>query len=83
MTPQYNKPSCHDVITKKWKPTEKDIRGGRFPGYGVITNIISIEAGKGWNPQVEDRIGYYKRYCDMFGLDYGVNLDCYNQRPFA
>ena len=85
MTPQSPKPSCHDVITGQWKPSAEDKAAGRVPGYGVITNIINggIECGKGSNPQVEDRIGFYKRYCDILQVSYGDNLDCYNQRPFA
>ncbi|XP_007046549.2 PREDICTED: basic endochitinase [Theobroma cacao] len=85
MTPQSPKPSCHDVITGQWKPSAQDTAAGRVPGYGVITNIINggIECGKGSNSQVEDRIGFYKRYCDILQVSYGDNLDCYNQRPFA
>ncbi|KAF2301221.1 hypothetical protein GH714_020936 [Hevea brasiliensis] len=41
MTPQFPKPSCHDVITGQWSPTGHDISAGRAPGYGVITNIIN------------------------------------------
>ncbi|XP_042425175.1 endochitinase-like [Zingiber officinale] len=84
MTPQGNKPSSHDVITGRWTPSDADRAAGRLPGYGVITNIINggIECGKGSNAQVADRIGFYKRYCDLLGLNYGDNLDCYNQRPF-
>jgi chitinase len=37
----------------------------------------------GWKQQVEDRIGFYKRYCDLLGVGYGNNLDCYNQKSFA
>ncbi|KAJ9146889.1 hypothetical protein P3X46_029104 [Hevea brasiliensis] len=37
----------------------------------------------GSNPKVEDRIGFYKRYCDLLKVGYGNNLDCHNQRPFA
>ena len=57
---------------------------GRTPGYGVIVSIINgeIECGKGQNPEVVDRIGFYKRYCDVLGVGYGSNLDCYNQRSF-
>ncbi|KAJ6419720.1 hypothetical protein OIU84_029774 [Salix udensis] len=57
----------------------------RVPGYGVITNIINggLECGSGANDKVADRIGFYKRYCDLLGVSYGDNLDCYNQRPFA
>ncbi|KAJ9190180.1 hypothetical protein P3X46_001408 [Hevea brasiliensis] len=85
MTPQFPKPSCHDVITGQWSPTGHDISAGRAPGYGVITNIINggLECGRGWDARVEDRIGFYKRYCDMFGVGYGSNLDCYNQKPFG
>ncbi|MBC2899269.1 hypothetical protein CFC21_112119 [Triticum aestivum] len=57
---------------------------GRTPGYGVIVSIINgeIECGKGQSPEVVDRIGFYKRYCDVLGVGYGSNLDCYNQRSF-
>ncbi|KAF2301240.1 hypothetical protein GH714_021234 [Hevea brasiliensis] len=67
MTPQFPKPSCHDVITGQWSPTGHDISAGRAPGYGVITNIINggLECGRGWDARVEDRIGFYKRYCDI------------------
>ncbi|KAK7406902.1 hypothetical protein VNO78_08538 [Psophocarpus tetragonolobus] len=85
MTPQFNKPSCHDVITNKWTPSSTDVAANRVPGYGVITNIINggIECGKGPNASSDDRIGFYKKYCDIFGLPYGANLDCSNQRSFA
>ncbi|KDP25869.1 hypothetical protein JCGZ_22899 [Jatropha curcas] len=86
MTPQSPKPSCHAVITGQWKPSASDVQAGRLPGYGVISNIISgsTECGKGSNPKVENRIGFYKRYCDIFKVgDYGDNLDCSKQRPFG
>ncbi|CAL5366089.1 unnamed protein product [Camellia sinensis] len=85
MTPQSPKPSCHAVITGRWTPSSADTSAGRVPGYGVITNIINggLECGKGSNAKAEDRIGFYKRYCDLFGVGYGNNLDCNNQRPFA
>lgn len=85
MTPQAPKPSCHDVITGRWKPSAADTAAGRLPGYGVITNIINggLECGKGPNPQVADRIGFFRRYCGILGVGTGNNLDCYNQRPFG
>lgn len=84
MTPQSPKPSCHAVITGQWQPSAADTQAGRVPGYGVITNIINggIECGKGSNAQMENRIGFYKRYCQILGVDTGSNLDCSNQRPF-
>ncbi|KAJ6906479.1 hypothetical protein NC652_024033 [Populus alba x Populus x berolinensis] len=85
MTAQSPKPSCHSVITGNWSPSGADSAAGRVPGYGVLTNIINggLECGMGWKQQVEDRIGFYKRYCDLLGVGYGNNLDCYNQRSFA
>ncbi|CAL9174531.1 unnamed protein product [Musa hybrid cultivar] len=85
MTTQSPKPSCHSVITGSWKPTNADRAAGRLPGYGVITNIINggLECGKGSDSRVADRIGFYKKYCDLLGVSYGDNLDCYNQRPFT
>ncbi|CAN6360843.1 unnamed protein product [Urochloa humidicola] len=85
MTPQPPKPSSHDVITGQWTPTPTDIAAGRLPGYGVITNIINggLECGRGPDDRVANRIGFYKRYCDILGVTYGDNLDCYNQTPFG
>ncbi|KAI4297846.1 hypothetical protein L6164_037711 [Bauhinia variegata] len=85
MTPQSPKPSCHDVITGQWNPSGGDSAAGRLPGYGTITNIINggLECGRGQDGRVQDRIGFYKRYCDILGTSYGNNLDCYAQRPFG
>ncbi|KAM6590656.1 hypothetical protein CsatA_013261 [Cannabis sativa] len=79
-----NKPSPHDVIVGEWKPTEIDEAANRFPGYGVITNILNggSECGHGEDDSVKNRIANYKRYCDFLGVSTGDNLDCYNQRPF-
>nr|AAP03087.1 class Ib chitinase [Galega orientalis] len=85
MTPQGNKPSSHDVITGRWTPSSADNSAGRVPGYGVITNIINggLECGHGQDPRVDDRVGFYRRYCQILGVSPGDNLDCNNQRPFA
>ncbi|KAL6641408.1 hypothetical protein ACP70R_019589 [Stipagrostis hirtigluma subsp. patula] len=85
MTAQSPKPSAHDVILGNWTPSGADTAAGRVPGYGVITNIINggIECGVGQNDANVDRIGYYKRYCDMLGVGYGDNLDCYSQQKFG
>ncbi|KAI3668871.1 hypothetical protein L6452_40087 [Arctium lappa] len=85
MTPQDNKPSSHDVITGRWTPSAADNSAGRVPGFGVITNIINggLECGRGQDNRVQDRIGFYTRYCSILGVSPGNNLDCNNQRPFA
>jgi chitinase len=41
-----------------------------------------IECGKPTPPQVEDRIGFYQRYCQMLGVDPGPALDCASMAPF-
>ena len=87
MTPQEpNKPSSHEVITGQWTLSFADISAQRFSGYGVITNIFNgaAECGNPFrpDPRQESRINYYRRYCDLFGVSYGNNLDCYQQRPF-
>ncbi|KAI8536868.1 hypothetical protein RHMOL_Rhmol10G0289800 [Rhododendron molle] len=86
MTPQYSKPSCHDVITGQWTPSAADSAAGRVPGYGVITNIINggLECGQGFSTaQQVSRIGYLMHFSDIVGVGYGENLDCNNQRPFG
>ncbi|XP_024032804.1 endochitinase A2-like [Morus notabilis] len=72
MTPQENKPSSHNVIIGRWTPSDADRSAGRVPGYGVITNIINggLECGKGQDARVADRIGFYKRYCDILRVSY-------------
>ncbi|CAO2152978.1 unnamed protein product [Urochloa humidicola] len=81
MTMQSPKPPCHDVvITSQWTPSATDLAAGRLPGYGVTTNIIN---GHGFDTRVADRIGFYKRYCNMLGVTYGDNLDCYNQASYS
>ncbi|KAG5512913.1 hypothetical protein RHGRI_038667 [Rhododendron griersonianum] len=86
MTPQYSKPSCHDVITGRWTPSAADSTAGRAPGYGVITNIINggLECGQGFSTaQQVSRIGFLMHFSDIVGVGYGENLDCNNQRPFG
>ena len=86
MTPQAAKPSCHDVITGRWAPGADDRRAGRLPGYGLLTNIINggLECGKGQPTGGDnDRVGFYRRYCQMLGVAEGGNLSCENQTPYA
>lgn len=84
MTPQSPKLSCHEVITGAWTPSAADQAAGRAPGFGVITNIINggVECGHGSDSRAADRIGFYKRYCDILNVSYGDNLDCDGQAHF-
>ncbi|RCV46680.1 hypothetical protein SEVIR_9G555700v4 [Setaria viridis] len=86
MTPQSPKPSCHAVMTDVWAPSAADRAAGRLPGYGLTTNIINggQECGRGQGTDgAKDRVGYYKRYCDMLRVGYGDNMACKNQKPYG
>ncbi|KAL4202951.1 hypothetical protein AMTRI_Chr02g223850 [Amborella trichopoda] len=84
MTPQEPKPSCHAVMVGKYKPTPADLAANRTSGFGLVTNIINggLECGKGDDNRVNDRIGYFKRYAEIFNVTTGPNLDCSNQKSF-
>ncbi|WP_084050311.1 glycoside hydrolase family 19 protein [Aquimarina macrocephali] len=76
MTPQYPKPSAHDVMVNKWTPNELDKTKNRIPGLGMTVNIINggVECGQGTEkPQVVDRIGYYQRFTDIYNI--GTDMD--------
>lgn len=78
MTPQAPKPSCHDVMVGLWTPSASDISLNRSPGFGMTVNIINggLECNLGNDARVNDRIGFYKRYSALIGVDPGPNLDC-------
>ncbi|KAJ0052020.1 hypothetical protein Pint_00753 [Pistacia integerrima] len=84
MTEQKPKPSCHNVMVGKYRPTEADIAANRTAGYGLVTNIINggLECGIANHGGVNDRIGYFQRYATLFNVDTGPNLDCENQKSF-
>ncbi|MBV8325413.1 chitinase [Chryseobacterium sp.] len=86
MTPQFPKPSCHEVMTGKWQPTEKDKESGRTPGFGTTVNIINggIECGQpATQPKTKYRYEYYRYFCKYFGVDPGKNITCSTQKPFG
>jgi len=67
MTPQFPKPSCHDVMTGKWLPSASDIDAGRVAGFGMTTNIINggLECSQPTNAKVFDRVDFYRRYASI------------------
>ena len=78
MTPQFPKPSAHDVIVGNWTPTAADTEGNRIAGLGMTINIINGGVECGFNtfeekPQVKDRINYYKRYTDILEISTDVD----------
>ena len=72
MTPQSPKPSMHDVVTGFWQPNANDEVENRVPGFGVLIMIINggIECGK-VTAQAQNRISFYKSFCEYFGVDAG------------
>jgi len=83
MTPQFPKPSAHDVIVGNWTPTADDSEGNRIAGLGMTINIINggVECGfnnPGEKDQVIDRIKYYERYTGILGIstDIDGSNDC-------
>jgi basic endochitinase B len=84
MTPQFPKPSCHDIMVSRWKPSKDDISKGRLPGFGAVVNIINggISCGNS-NPKTAYRYLYYQFFCNYFHVSPGGNIDCSFQRPFG
>jgi hypothetical protein len=86
MTPQFPKPSCHDIIIGKWTPTSGDIQKGRLPGFGATVNVINggVECGSGADiPKTWYRYQYYKYFCTYLKVSPGENISCTSQKPFG
>ena len=86
MSPQFPKPSCHDIMTGKWKPNENDLLKGRLPGFGATVNVINggVECGTGKELQkTAYRYQYYQYFCTYFRVSPGENISCNSQRPFG
>lgn len=85
-TPQPPKPSCHQIMTQQWQPTQKDIENGRLPGFGSTVNIINggVECGIGKTfEKTRRRYEYYLYFCKFFKISAGDNVSCENQQPFG
>lgn len=84
-TPQFPKPSCHDIISGSWEPSAKDLEGKRLPGFGTVVNVINggIECGPAASPDTRYRYGYYRFFCNYFKVDPGPNIECNLQNVFG
>jgi chitinase len=84
MTPQAPKPSCHDAMIGAWTPSAADTAAGRAPGFGVTVDIINggLECHMPGDARVADRMGFYARYCGLFSVSQGANVDCATMQPF-
>jgi basic endochitinase B len=86
MTPQFPKPSCHDIMAGNWKPNADDLQKGRVPGFGATLNVINggVECGTGTElEKTSYRYKYYQYFCDYFHVSPGENVSCSNQTPFG
>lgn len=86
MTPQFPKPSCHDIMAGTWKPTPNDLQKGRVPGFGATVNVINggVECGTGSElEKTSFRYQYYLYFCNYFKVSPGDNVSCSNQKPFG
>ena len=86
MTPQFPKPSCHDVIVGNWKPNNMDSTKGRLPGFGAVVNVINggVECGSlTEDERTTSRYRYYQYYCDYLQITPGENRQCGFQTPFG
>ncbi|MHB9141110.1 MAG: chitinase [Paludibacter sp.] len=86
MTPQFPKPSCHDIMAGNWKPNDKDIQKGREPGFGATVNVINggVECGNDIVlEKTSYRYQYYQYFCKYFNVSLGENVNCNNQKPFG
>ncbi|XP_057977010.1 endochitinase-like [Malania oleifera] len=86
MTPHPPKPSCHDAMISNYTSSAADIVAGQYRGFGLCTDIITGGSECGDHDpyrQENYRIGYYKRYCEILGVDTGDNLSCVDQQPYG
>lgn len=87
MTPQSPKPSAHDAITGKWKPTAAEKAAGRVPGFGSTINIINgaVECGKGdASENMQDRIGFYRHFLPLLGAaDENCACSCGSMKAYT
>ena len=84
MTPRRPKPSCHEVMVGEYRASAADTAANRTPGFGLVTNIVNggLECNRTDDGRVNNRIGFYRRYCQIFNVDAGPNLDCAHQQPY-
>lgn len=87
MTPQNPKPSAHDVMVGKWKPSALDkFRGLGDPGFGttiIVLNGLEANLGETEGSPVQRRAGHYRDITARMGVDItGEKVDTLGMRPF-
>lgn len=87
MTPQAPKPSAHDVMVGRWKPTADDIKKGLSkPGFGItimVLNGLEANLGEVEGSPVLRRAGHYRDITKKMGVDItGEKVDTLGMSPF-
>lgn len=87
MTPQSPKPSAHDVIINKWKPSAQDLaKGLSQPGFGItimVLNGLEANLGETEGSSVKRRAGHYRDITSRMGVDItGEKIDTLGMNPF-
>jgi PGF-pre-PGF domain-containing protein len=80
------KPSAHDVIVRKWQPTDRDIACGRSSAnFGIIINIINggVECGH-TDDRATNRVNFLIAIAREMGatIPPGFACDCAGQQNF-
>lgn len=85
VTPQAPKPSCHDVMSGNWVPTDADRLAGRKPGFGAVMNIVNggLECGGVESIRNKFRLQYYLAFCKKMKVNPGANISCDSQQPYG
>ncbi len=81
MRSQKPKPSCHEVMCRKWQPNEEDLKQNRKPGFGMVINIINggIECNtkdSAIEAKRKERIGFYKWFAVIMKVSVEEDCDC-------
>ncbi len=86
MTPQFTKPSSHEVMTDKWTPSATDLTKNRGDSkFGMTINIINgaLECNKGeGESRMLSRISYFRRYMAVVGISTESDCDCNNMERY-
>lgn len=87
MTPQDPKPSAHDVMVGRWKPSPLEkFRGLGSPGFGttvMVLNGLEANLGETEGSPVQRRAGHYHDITGRMGVDItGEKVDTLGMKPF-
>ncbi|KZS47174.1 chitinase [Paenibacillus glucanolyticus] len=87
MTPQNPKPSAHDVMVGRWKPSPLEkFRGLGDPGFGttvMVLNGLEANLGETEGSPVQRRAGHYRDITNRMGVDItGEKVDTLGMKPF-